>query len=420
MSHAYHFPEGFLWGAATSSHQVEGDNRWSDWWEYEQSGRLPHRSGEACRHYELYEQDFDLARSWGHNAHRFSIEWSRIEPSEGKWNHDAVEHYRAVIQALKKRGLEPVVTLHHFTNPAWFTQRGGWLRRDSAAVFARYVAHVVEHLGAEVKYWLTLNEPTVYVMQGYINGEWPPCLEGAWMKAIVVFRNLAKAHVAAYRTLHKIRRDIMVGFAHSAPLVVPCNPQRIRDRVAASVRDLILNRTFFYLLGARAGNRRETSRRLDFIGINYYTRMIVHGVGLGVGTLFGRVCRLAHHHDRGPISDMGWEVYPRGLCLILAKFSHLGVPLLVTENGIATNDETLRRDFLMQHLINLSAALGSGINVIGYLYWSLMDNYEWAHGMEPHFGLAAVDYKTQERRPRPCVEKFARICRENHLADKDK
>jgi beta-glucosidase len=415
MPYECHFPAGFLWGAATSSHQVEGDNRWSDWWEYEESGRLPHRSGEACRHYELYEQDFDLARSWGHNAHRFSIEWSRIEPSEGSWNREALEHYRAVIQALKRRGLEPVVTLHHFTNPAWFTRAGGWLRRDSPRVFARYVGFVAEHLGKDVRYWLTINEPTVYVMQGYINGKWPPLVKASWIRAMIAFRNLAKAHVAAYRTLHKIRRDIMVGFAHSAPLVLPCNSQRIRDRVAASVRDLILNRAFFYLLGARVGNRRETSRRLDFIGINYYTRMTVHGVGLGIGALFGRVCRLAHDHDRGRTSDIGWEVYPRGLPLVLGTFSRFGVPLIVTENGIATNDETLRRDFLMQHLINLSAALGSGINVIGYLYWSLMDNYEWTLGMEPHFGLAAVDSVTQERLPRPSAQDFARVCRANQL-----
>ena len=138
----YKFPRGFLWGASTSSHQVEGDNRWNDWWEYEQAGRLPHKSGDACRHYERFEQDFDLARSWGHNAHRFSIEWSRIEPSEGNWNMEALAHYREVIRALRERGLEPVVTLHHFTNPAWFSRRGGWLRRDSASLFTRYAEQV--------------------------------------------------------------------------------------------------------------------------------------------------------------------------------------------------------------------------------------------------------------------------------------
>ena len=156
---AYQFPKGFLWGAATSSHQVEGGNRWNDWWEYEGRGQLPHASGDACRHYDLFERDFDLAKSWGHNAHRFSIEWSRLEPEEGTWDADACDHYRQVLRALADRGLEPVVTLHHFTNPAWFARRGGWSRSDSPRLFARYVEYVARELGAPVRYWLTINEP---------------------------------------------------------------------------------------------------------------------------------------------------------------------------------------------------------------------------------------------------------------------
>ena len=415
-----HFPPDFLWGAATSSHQVEGDNRWSDWWEYEQTGRLPHISGVACRHYEMYEQDFDLARSWGHNAHRFSIEWSRIEPIEGKWNREAVAHYQAVIQALKKRGLEPVITLHHFTNPAWFTRAGGWLRQDSARVFVRYVGFVAEQLGKDVRYWLTINEPTVYILQGYINGEWPPLLKASWIKAVIAFKNLAKAHVLAYRRLHQLCRDAQVGFAHSAPVVMPCDAERKRDRIAAALRDLILNRVFFILIGASFSNRARTARCLDYIGINYYTRAVIRSIGWGARALLGQTCRLEHHRDMGAMSDTGWEVYPVGLRVALEKFSRLGVPLFVTENGIATDDETLRRDFIIRHLECLAEARKGGVNVIGYLYWTLIDNYEWTLGMKPHFGLAAVDSKTQERRPRPCVEVMKNICRENRLGDQVK
>ena len=397
------FPADFLWGAATSSHQVEGDNRCNDWWKYEESGRLPHRSGEACRHYQLFELDFDLARSWGHNAHRFAIEWSRIEPSEGKWNRDAIAHYSAVIRALKERGLEPIVTLHHFTNPAWFTESGGWLRHDSAIRFSRYAAYVFEHLGKDVRYWVTINEPTVYVLQGYINGEWPPCMKRSWIKAGIAFKNLARAHVAAYGKLHQFRQDIMVGFAHSAPLFMPCDPRRKRDRMATALRDLILNRAFFYLIGARGENLRRGTQCLDFIGINYYTRSMIRSVGWGLGALAGQVCRLSQHSHSGPVSDIGWELYPRGLRMVLEKFSGFGIPLFLTENGVATNDEVLRYDFIIQHLQSLADALESGINVIGYLYWTLMDNYEWTMGTDPHFGMAAIDSKTQERQPRPCV-----------------
>ena len=411
-SEAYRFPPGFLWGASTSAHQVEGDNYWNDWWEYEQQGRVPHRSDAACRHYQLFEHDIDLARSLGQNAHRFSIEWSRIEPVEGTWNVDGLAHYREVIRALAERGLEPIVTLHHFTNPAWFLRRGGWLRRDSAALFVRYVEQVMSHLGSAVTYWVTVNEPTVYVVQGYVLGEWPPCLKSAWLRAALAFKNLARAHVAAYRVLHRHRADVKVGFAHSAPLIMPCNPARLRDRLATAVRHAILNRAFFRLIGA--GTRRP--RNIDFVGLNYYTRHVVRSAGWGLGTVIGRACQVPHHDNDGPISTMGWEVFPAGLEATLRDFSRYGRPLLVTENGIATEDEALRRDFVLQHLAALGEALENGIDVIGYLYWSLIDNFEWAHGTTPRFGLAGVDYATQERTLRPVAKDFERVCRESRLS----
>jgi beta-glucosidase len=408
------FPKGFFWGAATSSHQVEGNNYWNDWWEYEQSGRVPHKSGEACRHYQLFEKDFDMARSWGHNVHRFSIEWSRIEPSRGNWNDDAVLHYRRVIQTLKERGLEPVVTLHHFTNPAWFTRSGGWLLRDSARLFSRYTEFVIENLGSDVKYWLTINEPTVYVLEGYINGAWPPCFKSAWWKAAVALRNLARAHVAAYRTLHAGRKDNMVGLAHSAPLIMACDPSRWRDRNSALLRDVVLNRLFFHLIRTVGKGLRMTAN-LDFLGVNYYTRTFVRSSGLGLKAVLGKACRAAHHSDLGPSSSINWEIYPPGLRSILKKFSTHGLPLLITENGVATEDEALRQRFIAEHLKALAQAINEGVNVIGYLYWSLLDNFEWAIGTDARFGLAAVDFNTQERVPRPCTEYFRRVCLGNRM-----
>jgi beta-glucosidase len=411
---ALDFPSGFLWGAATSGHQVEGDNRWSDWWQHEQSGRLPHRSGAACRHYELFEQDFDLARRLGHNAHRLSIEWSRIEPREGERDAAALEHYRSVIQALRSRGLEPVVTLHHFTSPAWFSASGGWLRRDAPRLFARHVEYVGRRLAPEVRYWLTVNEPTVLVMQGYINGVWPPFLRSAWRSATLACRNLARAHVAGYQALHRCRTDCLVSFAHSAPWVEPCDPTSRRDRIGAWIRDLILNRAFLAMIGARP--RWRPKAPLDFIGLNYYTRAVIRSSGWGPRGLLGHSCHRPHHADQGPLSTIGWEVYPIGLRAVLRRFASFGLPLLITENGIATDDENLRETFLAMHLEQLATALSEGVDVIGYLYWSLMDNFEWDHGAAPHFGLAAVDETTKERRIRPAAEWLARICRDNRVA----
>jgi beta-glucosidase len=398
-------PSGFLWGTATAAHQVEGDNRASDWWEYEQQARLPHRSGEACRHYDLFERDLDLVRDLGQNAYRCSIEWSRLEPAEGQWNDDALAHYQTVVAALRARGIEPVVTLHHFTNPAWFLRRGGWARRDSLAFFSRYVERVAAALGPSVAWWLTINEPTVYAMEAYVLGEWPPCRVHAWRTAVAVLRNLARAHVAAYATLHRHRPDARVSFAHSAPVIEPCRPDRLRDRLAAATRDAMLNREFFRLIGAHAGAGR--ARNLDFVGINYYTRNVVRSAGLGLGALVGHACHEPHHGNDGAPGTMGWEVYPRGLLTTLRRFARYGLPLVVTENGIATDDEDLRVEFLRQHLAGIQQAIDEGLPVAGYFYWSLMDNFEWAHGFAPHFGLAAVDRTTQARTLRPAARVYA-------------
>ena len=407
------FPPGFLWGAATAAHQVEGDNRTSDWWAFEQAGRLPFRSGEACRHYELFEQDFDLARSLGHNAHRFSIEWSRIEPQDGVWDEAAMRHYQVVIEALRARGIEPLVTLHHFSSPAWFTQTGGWLVRRNVARFARYAEFVARHLSSRVRWWITINEPTVFAKNALVAGHWPPCRRNDWGGAWRAVRNMGRAHRLAYDILHRHRPDALVGFAHSAPWVEARVPARTRDRLAAAVRDLILNRLPVRLMGRGAG------RGFDFIGMNYYCRTLVSWQAKGTAALFGQDWLDDDQGAPRVFSDLGWEVYPAGLLAQLRRFARHGVPLVVTENGIATDDERLRTEYLRTHLRALAAALAEGLPVAGYCYWSLMDNYEWSLGTAPRFGLAATDFATQRRTPRPAAAYFAAVCRGNALPAED-
>jgi len=406
----YRFPSRFLWGAATASHQVEGNNRHNDWWQFEEAGRLPHRSGQACRHYERYESDFELARSLGHNAHRLSLEWSRIEPEPGVWDETELEHYASVIAALRARGIEPVVTLHHFTSPAWFARGGGWTRPDSVALFARYAARVAQRLAGEVRFWLTINEPTVYVKHAYVTGDWPPCRPGAWGSAARALLHLSRAHVAAYRLLHSVRPDVMVGLAHSAPFVTACNPASWLDRSAARMRDFALNDLVFRLLGVRP------VATLDFIGINYYARQVVRSRFGSVRTmLFGTECHEDHHGAPRSFTPMGWEIYAPGLRQVLRRFQRYGVPLMVTENGIATTDETSREAYLNSHLQALGQAVEDGIPVLGYLYWTLMDNYEWTEGRDARFGLMAVDFDTQERTVRPTARILQKACRDNSV-----
>jgi beta-glucosidase len=405
------FPPGFLWGAATAAHQVEGGNRWSDWWQYEQDGRLPYMSGIACDQLARYESDFDMARDMGHSCHRFSIEWSRIEPAEGQFSHEALEHYARVIAALRARGLEPVVTLQHFTLPAWLAARGGWLRRDAPGLFARYAGRVVERLGPSVTYWLTINEPTVYVSQAYLNGAWPPMELNAWGRAARVLRQMARAHVAAYEALKGREPDARVSFAHNALWMEPCDPRRWLDRLAAGMRDYVYNSLFFRLIGAST----TTPRHLDYVALNYYTRCCVRFSGRGPTAVLGRACRLDHHEGAGRRGDVGWEVYPQGLAGALGRFRRLKLPLFVTENGIATVDDDLRCEYIESHLEVLAGAIDNGVEVLGYLHWSLMDNYEWDRGTSAQFGLAAVDHTSQVRTPRRSAQVLARICQANRI-----
>ncbi len=405
---AVRFPDGFLWGAATSAHQVEGDNCANDWWLAEQAGRLPFKSADACRHFERYESDFALAESMGHNCHRLSIEWSRIQPAADAWDEAALEHYCGVIDSLRAHGLEPVVTLHHFTNPAWFAARGGWSDAAAPKYFASYVSRVVERLGERVGYWLTINEPMVYVLQGYINGEWPP-FERSLRRAVRVVRNLARGHRAAYDAIKAQASEARVSFAHNALHMEPCDAERRRDRVAARCRHWLYNEWFLRLI------RASGQPKLDFVALNYYTRCSVRSQGLGSKLLLGTACKEEHHPAQGIRGATGWEVYPRGLGLIAKHFAGLGLPLFITENGFSTDDDEERRAYLGAHLRELAGLVEAGVPVIGYLHWSLFDNFEWAAGILPRFGLAETDFATQERRPRDSARDFERVCRDNQV-----
>jgi len=411
------FPANFLFGAATASHQVEGNNRDSDWWEYEQAGLMPFESGLGCDHYHLYNEDFDLAQSWGHNCHRLSVEWSRIEPREGEWNEMAVAHYIDVFDALRQRNIEPIVTLNHFTLPAWFLRRGGWAAKDAPAIFARFAGRFVKQAGKSVSYWVTINEPTVYVQQAYINGEWPPLKSRSWIAAIKVLRNLARAHSMAYSEIKSADMNAIIGYAHSAMDVQPCNPRRLADRSTSAARNFLLNSLFLRLIGMRPNRLESKQENLDFIGINYYSRCCVSAGAFGPSWLIGRACKLDHHENCGTRSSIGWEMYPMGLATVLDQFSAYGIPMLVTENGIATNDDHLRCQFLTEHLQVISDSLVEGKNILGYVHWSLIDNFEWHHGFAARFGLAEVDFETLERHARPSAELYSRVCRERHVQD---
>lgn len=397
------FPNNFYWGAATSAYQVEGHNLDADWrpWE-ELAGK--ENCGPACRHYEFYEKDFDLAKSLNHNAHRLSIEWSRIEPQEGKFSDEALWHYIKVIMALRLRGIEPMVTLHHFTNPQWFAASGGWASPLSVKRFVRYCDFVVRALAAHVDFWFTINEPTVYFSHAYLWGVWPP-QEKSFFKARAVHDHLNRAHMEAYRLIHKIYKESamvapLVSIAQHMQAIVACD-QSLKNRLAVALRKQLYNLEILDYL-----NRHKT---LDFIGVNYYSRHLAHARNWWIGHLLMETCQ--HNHHPLKKNSLGWDIYPQGLEDVLLDLKKYNLPVIIAENGICTRDDNERWEYIKNHLKSVHQAMSKGVKVKGYLYWSLMDNFEWAHGFAPRFGLIDIDYKTYQRTIRPSALKYAQVCK---------
>ena len=350
------FPKDFLWGSATSAHQVEGGNR-NDWSEWETEKSLE-QSGRACDHYNRFPQDFDIAKSLNQNAHRFSIEWSRIEPEEGKWNEKEIAHYQEVINALRERGMEPFVTLWHWTLPVWVARQGGWENKKTIDDFARYVDKITRSL-KNVAYWITLNEPEIYTMNSYLRGKWPP-QKMSLLRYIVVMQNLVRAHKKAYLVIHQA--GAKAGIAQN-------------------------NLYFNWFLN-------KISTHQDFIGVNYYTY---------------------YKYGKNWKSDMNWPIYPEGIYHILKDLKKYNKPVYITENGVADAKDVYREKFIKEHLRWVHKAISEGVDVRGYFYWSLLDNFEWDKGFWPRFGLVEIDYKTMARRIRQSAYEYAKIAKENAL-----
>jgi len=398
-----HFPQNFLWGTATSSYQVEGNNTNSDWWHWEKrSGK--ENSASACRHYELYAQDFDLARALNQNAHRLSIEWSRIEPNEGEFSQAELKHYVDVISALRERNLEPIVTLHHFSNPQWFAEKGGWERSRNVQFFLRFTKFVVEALADKVHFWMTINEPLVYAYHAYVLGVWPP-QKKSFLKAGWVENNFSVAHIKAYKLIHGIygQKNLpapAVSIAKNVQAFVPCR-DLFRDKFAAYLRDSWYNFEFV--------DRLFRHHTLDFIGLNYYSRQLVEIKKWGLQNLIMDVCQQNHHPLKK--NSLGWDIYPEGLYDLLIEFKKYNLPLMISENGICTPDDGLRWEYIRGHLQSAHQAIEQGVGVLGYFYWSLIDNFEWDKGFGPRFGIVGVDYTNHQRQIRESARKYAEVCK---------
>jgi beta-glucosidase len=425
---------GFLLGAATSAYQIEGGAR-NDWTLWE-AGRYPDgrphvadgaSAARAADSWNLWRSDLAALETLGANVYRLGIEWSRLEPAPGVWDQAAAARYREMLAALRAARIEPLVTLYHFTLPLWVSSQGGWDWAGAPAALAAFAGRAGAAFGDLVDWWCTINEPNVLVAKGYLSGEWPPGVRDP-ARAVRALAALERAHGLAAQALRGPDGDhadadgdgfaTRIGIAHNLRIFDPASIHPV-DRLVASAADAFYNDAF--LEAVATGRVRASLPRVldidepfpalrgsfDYLGVNYYTRELV------VGHLFG-----AEHYARAempdrPRSDMGWEIYPEGLTRLLVRYKDRGWPLLVTENGVADARGDRRPDFIRAHIYALDRARAEGADVIGYIYWSLIDNFEWSHGYRGRFGLYSIDFDDPAlvRRPTPAVATFQEAAR---------
>jgi beta-glucosidase len=385
------FPGGFWWGAATAAHQIEGNNVGSDWWQSEERGQLPFRSDTACDSWNCWPDDVRLLTEIGLNAYRMSVEWARIEPRRGYFDQTALDTYRRQIEALAQAGVEPLVTLHHFTNPLWLAEQGGWVNPDVAQRLADYADRVVRQLGDLVRWWVTINEPSILAIKGYLEGSWPPHRAQDLRGYLRLMRNAVRAHALARQVLKSHRSDAQAGIAFALWPLEPARTWSPIDQVMARLGDWYGHG---YVL-------RRALPVLDWIGVNYYSRVLV-----------GWPWPPADSVDSSMRTDFGWEIYPRGLYNTLRKVDRLGrgKPIVITENGIADADDDQRASYIVAHVREMHRAISDGVDLRGYMHWTLLDNYEWAEGFQQRFGLA-----TRDRVLRPSARVYGAIARGNAL-----
>lgn len=380
------FPKDFLWGASTAAHQVEGGNFNNDWWEFEQKDKIKDGSSSriTCDHYHLFEKDFALGESLGHNAHRLSLEWSRIQSQPDVWDPKEVEHYKQVLLSLRKHKLTSFITLHHFTNPLWFAKIGGWENPKSPEIFTKYVHFCVKNFGDLVDFWLTINEPQVIVGFGYLQGKYSPGKHNPLL-AFKVAQNLMKGHRAAYKEIHRQQKNAKVSFAYPQNFVEIKNKFYLPALLAKSIYTFVHD--YWFLQQARD--------YLDFIGLNYY-----HSVKIGFD--------LFHPTDAGP----------KGIFKVLVDLKKERLPIYITENGIVDATDFQRPRFLLEHLYWIWRAIKERIDVRSYLYWSFIDNFEWVEGTSIRMGLCQTNYKTLVRTPRRSARMFKEIIEANGITEK--
>jgi len=427
------FPDDFWWGVATAGHQIEGDNVHSNWWEWEKLGLVDDGtvSGKACDYWNRYAEDHQLLVEMGQHGLRLGVEWARLEPVEGQFDDEALDHYVAILTDLRARGLQVCLTLNHWVLPNWLAEAGGWLADRALERWERFVRHVVPAVADHVDLWVTLNEPMVPVLAGYMGAYHPPA-ESNPLHAAKVFRRLLEAHAIAYRWVHRLvpRAPLggptMVGYANAYQDVQPYHDAgfvRPFERVAARVVSWVSFDAWDHAVrtgrvpfpvgaGRRIPHMKDST---DFVGVNYYMRISVR---LNPSSLSNVK---SGEYDCPPgieTTEMGWQIYPPGLHAVLTRISErMGKPIYITENGCCDSGDEMRRRYLLSHLAHVQRAIADGADVRGYMQWTFMDNFEWREGFAKKFGLVEMDHTDPAltRKPRESAWMMKRLIEDNAI-----
>lgn len=416
----FKLPDRFLAGCATAATQIEGGDRNNSWYDWCEKGKISDGTSclRAADHWNRYAEDIGLMTELNMKVYRMGLEWSRIEPGNGVFDVAALRHYREEIGLLLEKGIKPLVTLHHFSNPLWFCREGEFETEKCVKYFERYTRYVVENLGDLISEYVTINEPNVYVTSGYFFGAWPPGKKNLGL-AMKIYRNMTLCHIAAYKAIHELRLSkgyegkTMVGVAHHLRVFDPASRNPLDFLAAKAMRHIfqdaiIRSMTGGFLippvgLGAPAG----TGRFADFLGINYYSRSMVRCKGFKDETKAG-----------APVNDLGWEIYPEGLSRICRRYyAKYGIPLWITENGTCDSRDAFRTEYVYSHLFEVSKLCNEGIPVERYYHWTLTDNFEWTEGESARFGLIGLDYETQKRSVRKSGRFFGEVCGSNAVTE---
>lgn len=392
------FPKDFELGVSSAATQIDGDCKNSNWYDWYLKGHIKDSSNPdiTTRHRDFLKEDTALMASMGIEHYRFGLEWARIEPEEGVFSDEEFNKAREELELLREKNISVLLTIHHFSNPLWFEKSGGFLRRDSAKIFVRLCEKIVEKLGDLVSEYITINEPNVYAVGGYLGGGFPPGEKNLW-KALRIIDILGECHREAYRAIHRKRYamgyfDTKVSFAHHMRSFAPLNYKNPLHRVAAEISEYFfqtkLQENYIF------GNKRDY-RFVDFLALNYYSRTA--SSGLGDGTFPG-----------APINDLGWEIYPEGIVECAEKLHALcpDLPMYITENGTADNNDLFRRRYLYEHI---KALCESGLPIKRYYHWCFVDNFEWLEGFTARFGFVWLDTETMERKIKKSGEFFSRM-----------